>query len=242
MKDLTKSIGKYVFMAFAVLVVLYTSSLTIDFVKMALPNVSPIVPMFAVLVFDGGMVIWSFVFVNYAEGVAQRALSSIMTLLDFTGLSIMVLAEVFLNGQSFVDAPENLGALAVWAIAIWTIANAGASIAFHLSSPESLRKMQVQNEKDAIVKEALSKLEAKRQEMSTDVSERMANAMYKAIVAELDTDRNNGGVPDIVQTQTAIMAKDTDGDKLPEMVDIDGRSVVKSVDSAENFQNPTQAS
>jgi hypothetical protein len=177
---------------------------------MALPNSGALVPFFALVVFDVGMLAWSYVFINYAEGTAQRAIAIIMTVIDFAGVGLMVVAEVLLNGQSFTTAPEYLGAVAVWGIAIWTILNVGASISFHVASPDAQKKMAIQTEKDAIFADALKQLAQKRANISATVADKMSGDMMSVLLAELSSDQNGDGVPDIMQVseQVAIMAKD----------------------------------
>src|SRR5690606_28058241 len=106
------------------------------------------------------------VFLDYAQGSGQRAVALIMCLVDFLGVGLMVLSEILLGGQTMVTAPQNLGEYAIWGIAIWTVVNVGAIIAFHLLEPGVRRTMALRTEMDLVFDEALKKLPTKRAAVS----------------------------------------------------------------------------
>ncbi len=180
-----KSIAKGLFYGVATVLILWTGSLTYMFVANALPQVHWLVPLFALVVFDVGMLAWLKVFLDYAQGSGQRAVALIMCLVDFLGVGLMVLSEILLGGQTMVTAPENLGEYAIWGIALWTVANVGAVIAFHLLQPDARRKMALRSEMDMVFDEALKKLSTKRATASGHLSEQLADGMLSQLVAEL---------------------------------------------------------
>ena len=150
-----KSIARGLFYGVATVLFLWTASLTYTFVKTALPQVHWAVPLFALVVFDVGMLAWLKVFLDYAQGSGQRAVALVMCLVDFLGVGLMVLFEILLGGQTMVTAPENLGEYAIWGIAVWTVINVGAVIAFHLLEPGVRRTMALRTEMDLVFDEAL---------------------------------------------------------------------------------------
>lgn len=180
-----KSIAKGLFYGVATILVIWTGSLTYLFVANALPQVHWLVPLFALVVFDVGMLAWLKVFLDYAEGSGQRAVSLTMCLFDFLGVGLMVLAEILLGGQTMVTAPENLGEYAIWGIAIWTVVNVGAVIAFHLLHPDARRKMALRTEMDHVFEESLKKLSTKRAAISGQLSDQLSERMLLQLVAEL---------------------------------------------------------
>lgn len=184
-----KSIARGLFYGVSTVLILWTASLTYSFVRTALPQVHWVVPMFALVIFDVGMLAWLKVFLDYAQGSGQRAVALIMTLVDFLGVGLMVLAEILLGGQTMVAAPENLGEYAVWGIAIWTVANVGAVIAFHLLHPEARRQMALRAEMDQVFDEALKKLGTKRAQVSGQLSDQLSDDMLMQLVAELAAKR-----------------------------------------------------
>jgi hypothetical protein len=184
-----KSIARGLFYGVATVLILWTASLTYSFVRTALPQVHWIVPVFALVVFDIGMLAWLKVFLDYAQGSGQRAVALIMTLVDFLGVGLMVLAEILLGGQTLVVAPVNLGEYAIWGIAFWTVMNVGAVIAFHLLHPEARRQMALRAEMDQVFDEALKKLGTKRAQVSGQLSDQLSDDMLMQLVAELAANR-----------------------------------------------------
>lgn len=196
---MSKSIAKGAFYALVTVLVLWTASLTYSFVSIVLPDSHWIVPLFALVVFDAGMLAWLMVFIHYAQGNGQRAVALVACLFDFLGVGLMALAQIFLGGQTLVAAPQNLGEYAVWGIALWTVVNVGAVIAFHLLNPEARKKMALQSEMDAVFDETLKKLTDKRAAVSGQLSDRLSEGMLTQMIAELAADANQDTITDIFQ-------------------------------------------
>lgn len=190
-----KSIARGLFYGVATVLVLWTASLTYMFVKTALPQVHWAVPLFALVVFDVGMLAWLKVFLDYAQGSGQRAVAFVMCLVDFLGVGLMVLSEILLGGQTMVTAPENLGEYAIWGIAVWTVINVGAVIAFHLLEPGVRRTMALRTEMDLVFDEALKKLPTKRAAVSGQLSDQLSDGMLAQLVSELATKTTPAALP-----------------------------------------------
>ena len=190
-----KSIARGLFYGVATVLILWTASLTYTFVKTALPQVHWVVPLFALVVFDVGMLAWLKVFLDYAQGSGQRAVALIMCLVDFLGVGLMVLSEILLGGQTMVTAPQNLGEYAIWGIAIWTVVNVGAIIAFHLLEPGVRRTMALRTEMDLVFDEALKKLPTKRAAVSGQLSDQLSDGMLAQLVSELATKTTPAALP-----------------------------------------------
>lgn len=185
-----KTIAKGLFYGVATVLILWTASLTYSFVATALPQTHWLVPLFALVIFDIGMLAWLKVFLDYAQGSGQRALALILSLFDFLGVGLMVLAEILLGGQTMVAPPENLGEYAIWGIAIWTVVNVGGVLIFHMLQPDARRKMVLQSEMDMVFDEALKKLSTRRVAIGGELSDRLADGMLAQLVAGLSLEGN----------------------------------------------------
>ena len=185
-----KTIAKGLFYGVATVLMLWTASLTYSFVATALPQTHWLVPLFALVIFDVGMLAWLKVFLDYAQGSGQRALALILSLFDFIGVGLMVLAEILLGGQTMVAPPTNLGEYAIWGIAIWTVVNVGGVLIFHMLQPDARRKMVLQSEMDMIFDEALKKLSTRRVAIGGELSDRLADGMLAQLVAGLSLEGN----------------------------------------------------
>ncbi|MEM7032050.1 MAG: hypothetical protein AAF629_21025 [Chloroflexota bacterium] len=199
-----KEIAKGLFYTVATVLVLWTGSLTYSFVRSILPEANFAVPLFALVVFDVGMIAWLKVFIDYAEGSGQRAVALATCIFDFLGVGLMVLAELFLGGQTLTAAPETLGEYALWGIGVWTVVNVGSVVAFHLLDPEARKTMALRTEMDAVFDESLKKLKDKRAAISGHLSDQLSDGMLAQLMSELATDANQDGIPDRIQ-----------GDSLP---------------------------
>ena len=185
-----KTIAKGLFYGVATVLILWTASLTYSFVATALPQTHWLVPLFALVIFDVGMLAWLKVFLDYAQGSGQRALALILSLFDFIGVVLMVLAEILLGGQTMVAPPTNLGEYAIWGIAIWTVVNVGGVLIFHMLQPDARRKMVLQSEMDLVFDEALKKLSTRRVAIGGELSDRLADGMLAQLVAGLALEGN----------------------------------------------------
>lgn len=202
MNEIGKNIAKGLFYLVATVLIVWTSSLTVTFVQSALPNTFFLVPYLALVVFDGGMIAWLFVFLRYAQGAGQRATAIVTCLADFLGVGLMVIAEILLGGQTLAAAPENLGTYAIWGIGVWTVVNVLSVLVFHITDPEAIKQMSLQNEKDEIWRGALKQLASMRAQNSSRLHEEIGRRLYNDMLAELDV--NGNGVPDKLEEKPTV--------------------------------------
>lgn len=190
---LNKTVAKFLFYTVALVLFIWTSSLTYSFLGMALPGQFWLVPLLGLVVFDFGMVAWMFVFLSHAEGAIQRAVALILTVFNFAGVGLMVIAEILMGGQQMAAAPELLGTAAIWGIGIWTIVNVGGVILFHIGDNNARRAMAYQSQKDAIFDAALADLNSRRIDAQKALSEEISAAMMRELIAELNTSNTAPG-------------------------------------------------
>lgn len=198
---LNRTIAKFLFYTVALVLFVWTSSLTYGFLSMALPNAFWLVPLLGLVVFDAGMVAWLFVFLSHAEGAIQRAVAIILTLWNFVGVGMMTIAEILLDGQQLVEAPAMLGTVAIWGIGIWTIVNVLGVLVFHLGDNQARRAMAYQSEKDTIFDAALSDLKTRRIGVQKALSEEISRAMMDEMIAELRQDIDGDGRLDFYERE-----------------------------------------
>lgn len=202
--SISKTIAKGVFYAVAIVLILWTASLTYAFVRGALPHMSWYVPLLSLVVFDVGMIAWMFVFRFHAKGTAQRATAISLTLLDLIGVGLMVIAEILLGGQQLAAAPEMLGEWAIWGIGLWTVANTAAVVAFHLLSPDSRKDMALQSAKDSIWEKGLQQLKEQSQEQGAT----LAGYIAQSLMTELRAGLVNGEQPPVAAPLVAAAVEE----------------------------------
>lgn len=213
---MTRVLAKFLFYAVAIILLIWTSSLTYSFLSMALPNTFWAVPLLGLVVFDVGMISWMFVFLGHAEGAIQRAVAIALTMFNFVGVGLMVIAEILLDGQQLVEAPEMLGTAAIWGIGIWTIANVLGVLIFHLGSPAARREMAMQTEKDALHEGALKHMRAGRTARQTELAGAMGDILLEELIASLDTKTDDDGGKTARAVRDALRHNNTEvADKAP---------------------------
>jgi len=203
MNEIGKTISKSLFYLVALVLLVWTASLTVTFIQAALPTLPWYVPYAALVAFDGGMIAWLYVFLKAAEGTIQRATAIAATIFDFLGVGLMVIAEIMLGGQTFTEVPESLGTWAIWGIGIWTVVNVLFVILYHIGDPEAQKQMSIQNEKDAIWQGALKDLASRRTHNSAALAAQLGGRMYQEMLAELFVDRDGDGRPDLLEARNS---------------------------------------
>ena len=188
-----------VFGLISVVIFLWTAYLTTSFLSMVLPSSFWVVPYLGLVVFDGGMIGWMFVYLYLAEGSMQRSIALGLTIFNLLGVGLMTIAEIVLGGQTFTAAPEMLGTVAIWGVGIWTFVNVAGIVAFHLSSPDAKIAAAIQEEKDAVVEEALTDLSNRRTDNAKLLSGQLGAGMFKTLVSELGADMDGDGLPDVAE-------------------------------------------
>ena len=196
---LNRTLAKYLFYMVAVILFTWTASLTVSFIQSVLPNSFWAVPYLALVVFDGGLIAWMFVFLSHAQGNIQRATALILTIVNLLGVGLMVIAEILLDGQTLTAAPESLGTVAVWAIGIWTIINVAGVVLFHLGDNEARKEMAIQSEKDAIFEGALTALKNRRIAAQQGLANEMSATMFAQLLSDIRADSDKNGIPDLLE-------------------------------------------
>ena len=189
--------SKIIFGLISAVILTWTGYLTTSFLGMVLPASFWIVPYLGLVVFDGGMIGWLTVYLYMAEGSMQRAIALGLTLFNLMGVGLMTIAEIVLGGQTITAAPEMLGTVAIWGVGIWTFVNVAGIVAFHLSSPDARIAAAIQDEKDAVVEDALTDMRNRRGENAKALGAFMGGGMFRTLVSEIGADVDGDGLPDL---------------------------------------------
>jgi len=187
-----KNIARVLFYLMAVVTIAWTASLTYNFVAQALPGAT-VTPFLALFVFDLGMIAWAVVFLYHAEGSWQRATALIGTVADFLGVGLMAVAQIFLGGQTLTVAPTYLAEYALWGIGLWTVANVGLVLGFHLLSPEARRDIAIRDAQDSITELAFQQLKVKKENIAGELADSLGENMLSDLVRSLTAGHSPNG-------------------------------------------------
>lgn len=139
---------------FGVSVIGYTIKLTYDVMVTLFPN-DPILRYVAIALYDGGVIAWLLTYIARAKGTPQRGISLLMTVLDFLGVVAMVIAGIYMGGQTLANIPAWVGGLIVVTTIIASTVNAGAIYYYHAHEPDVMEQIQAQELEDSLSEEAL---------------------------------------------------------------------------------------
>ena len=176
MKDVLRYVTIGAFYVLALVLVVWSGSLTLELMSKVLPG-DEITKFFALALFDGGALTWLLVFLFFAQGLPQRAVSLAVMALDLLGVFGMVLADLLLSGQQLASIPDNLGSLVVYGVSIMTAVNVAAVYIFHIGEPGNMANIELRTEQDKLQSEALTQARARLQSKAASLGARLADRL-----------------------------------------------------------------
>ena len=182
--NLMTTIVKALFYLLAAVLLVWTASMTLAFVGVALPNL-PVAKFFALAIFDAGAVAWLLIFIYAAEGISQRAIALMLAIFDLLGVGLMVMAELLTGGQTIVQVSTELGMVALYGIGIWTFVNLVGVFVYHMSDVETLHRIAQRNAADKITNRSLKMLDARTDEIADEVADQLASRMVGETLLKL---------------------------------------------------------
>src|SRR5688500_2841998 len=93
---------------FGIAIIGFTIKLTYDVMVILFPA-DPVLRWISIALYDGGVIAWLLTYIARAKGTPQRGLSLVMTVLDFIGVVAMVIAGIYLSGQTLATIPPWVG-------------------------------------------------------------------------------------------------------------------------------------
>lgn len=156
---------------------------------LSLTTANPIVPFLGLAVFDGGFVVWTFYFLNGAEGASQRGTAFGASLLNLLLVALATVADVWLGGQTLVQVDPQYGTWALWLISGATGLNLFLMWLAHMTDPNAQRQMKMREAQDKILEETYRQLDAKTDDIAAQVADVMSGRMVDSAVASLLGDK-----------------------------------------------------
>jgi hypothetical protein len=159
MKQLSGTIGKILFWVFAVAIFFWTASLSLAALRTILPD-DPIKPYIGLVLTDIGALTWLLVFIGQAQGLAQRAVSLIMFVVDLAGVVLLAAYELLTGGQQLASVPAEMGTAVIWGVIGLTLVNLAAAYFYHLAHPHTWKQIEFGVLTDRLQHEALQQAQA----------------------------------------------------------------------------------
>jgi hypothetical protein len=165
---------------FGISIIGFTIKLTYDVMTILFPN-DPLLKYVSIALYDGGVIAWLTTYIGRAKGTPQRGIALLMTILDFLGVAAMVIAGIYLGGQTLASIPPWVGSTVVNVTIIAAVVNAGAIYYYHAHDPETMEEIQAQELEDQLHEEALDQarfqVERKAQELGAIMANRVTARM-----------------------------------------------------------------
>lgn len=159
---------------FGISIIGYTIKLTYNVVSQLFPQ-DPILQYVSIALYDGGVIAWLLTYIARAKGTPQRGISLMMTVLDFLGVIAMVIAGIYLGGQTLAQIPAWIGNLIVIVTILAATLNAGAIYYYHAHDPNTVEEIQAQELEDNLHEEALDQARRQIEMRAQELGAIMAN-------------------------------------------------------------------
>jgi len=191
MNNLKTSFAKLLFFVLAGILFVWSGRLTFSLVSTLLPDMQ-FAPAFAIILFDGGVIVWLMLFINGSSGIGQRLTSIVLVLLDLAGIGMVAMLELYLSGQTLSVIPEGIADLAVPTVAVYTLINILGVVAYHLSDPKAATAITIQVQKDKVQAAGLKSLEQKMDVIGDQLANELGEELKNSVLAELRNSSSNG--------------------------------------------------
>jgi len=196
MKNLIQWIGKLLFWAMAVALIMYAASRTLDFVNSTLAADDQIIGYLALFATTGGAIAWLSVFLYNSKGIAQKGIALVMVIIDVLGeISLFTIDTLMRSGQNGITTaltPEEIRAT-VMGMSLLIGLNIIATFAYHLMDADNMAKME-DHMSNWQIELAIQK--AKREKavsIANEIAEREAEAYA---IAQKNKDRSDKSLPE----------------------------------------------
>ena len=207
---MNKTLGKIFFWLLIGALLFYSASRTVDLIGMTLSEDSQIIKYLALAAFDGGLLVWSYLFLKHAEGQLQRAIALIMTLVSLLAVIVGFVGDTVIQASMnglITQADPALARMIIYVTCGVIAAHIAAGVLYHIADPSNLRAISEETAKDKIAAAAMRQID----QHADSLAEELAPQVAAAWVAQM-----RGRV------QSALSAGDVFLVDKPEV--IDGRS------------------
>jgi len=173
-----KKIGSIMALILGGLLLVYSATRSLDFIKLTLPPERAIMAWFGLASLDGGLVSWLIVYLKGSRGW-QRAVAFIMIIVDLVGAVAMFYADTVYNtgkaGLTETFTQQEMGTF-VAALSGVIALNIAATVAFHMVDPDQLREQAEE--------EAFAKIEDKTLQNVSRNADRLASQLAPTLAAD----------------------------------------------------------
>lgn len=197
MKKVLGAIAKVFFLIFSVAILGMMMSYTWGALGILFPN-SFVNRLWGMVLFDIAAMAWALAFVFESRSVAQYAFAGIGFLAGFLGTILMVIAEVVLSGQSFVET-NTMGMYMVYGFIVVTVLHAALVYAHHAASPTIHQQIEFGIAEGEVnteaMRQATQSMDENKRQLAHSLTSKMLQDSYRNLNLPIVVDPNVGFVP-----------------------------------------------
>jgi hypothetical protein len=183
----------FLFYGLLAAVFMFTAMLTYDLLRTIMPG-DNLTPIFGLALFDVGAIVWLLTFLKKAKGLGQRAVSLIAFAVDFIGSALMVIADLFLGGQTLAQVPDFIqGQTVVWVVGGVAALNLAMGYFFHILDPEEAKEIEMQTEVDNLAEEGLKEAKRLLREQKPELAALIAGDLFNLTLDKLGMHQTGSG-------------------------------------------------
>jgi len=155
----------------------YTASRTLSFIELTLPDDKILLGYLALAAFDGGLIVWTLLYMWNAASHVQRGIALGMIGVSIVGVCIGFIADTLVqSGRNGIAVKVDNATIqtALWVTVIIIALNIIASFAYHLTSPSHHERVQEQELRATIEAAARKQVSKNAEVLAEQLAPRMA--------------------------------------------------------------------
>lgn len=172
-----KKIGAILALVLSLILLGYSATRSLDFIRMTLPPDRQGVAYFGLAALDGGLVVWLLVYLYGSRGGIQRAIAFLMIIVDLGGAVAMFTMDTLYNtgkaGMTIALTADELET-AVLALSGIIALNIAATVAHHMTEPDQLRAQAEEEAFDKVETATLKQISKNADQLAAQLAPTLA--------------------------------------------------------------------
>lgn len=155
----------------------YTANRTLSFIEMSLPADKQLLGYLALAAFDGGLIVWTLLYMWNAASHIQRGIALGMIAVSIVGVCIGFIADTLVqSGRNGIAGKVDAATVttALWVTILIIALNIIATFAYHLTSPTHQERIEEQNLRATIEAAARRQISKNAEVLAEQLAPRMA--------------------------------------------------------------------
>jgi hypothetical protein len=213
---MTKKIGTIIIYVLGVVLLAYSASRSLNFIKLTLPKDQAGLAYFGLAALDGGLVAWIISYMHGSRGW-QRAISLLMALIDLIGVIAMFTLDTLYNtGAAGLTKAMDANQMQTAVIALSGIIglNIAAAVAHHITEPEKLREQAEEEAFDKVESATMKQISKNAETLAAQLAPIMADDWMRQTQARYIAHIGTGKFPTILKSTMQDIAPNAETEAI----------------------------